>query len=42
MKKRDKLLQKQKNRFMNYKEIQRSYVELQNRLKTIEEKIGIK
>ena len=41
-KNRDKLLQKQndysKKRSTDYKELQRSYVELQNKLKTLEEK----
>ena len=33
----DKLLQKQNNRYLNFKEIRRSYVELQNRLKALED-----
>ena len=40
---RDKLLQKQKNynkkRITDYKELHRSYVELQNKLKALEEKV---
>ena len=40
---RDKLLQKQndynKKRSIDYKELHRSYVELQNKLKTLEEKV---
>ena len=42
-KNRDKLLQKQndynKKRSIDYKELHRSYVELQNKLKTSEEKV---
>ena len=42
-KNRDKLLQKQndynKKRSTDYKELHRSYVELQNKLKTLEEKV---
>ena len=38
-KNREKLLQKQNNRYINYKELRRSYAELENRLKTMEEKL---
>ena len=42
-KNRDKLLRKQndfsKKRITDYKELQRSYVELQNKLKALEEKV---
>ena len=45
-KNRDKLLQKQneysKKRSTDYKEIQRSYVEFQNKLKALEEKFKVK
>ena len=34
---RDKQLQKQNNRYLNYKELHRSFVELENELKTLEE-----
>ena len=40
-KNREKLLQKQSNRYTNFKELHRSYVELQNKLKALEEKIKI-
>ena len=40
-KNRDKLLQKQNSRYINFEEIRRSHVELQNRLKAMEEKITI-
>ena len=36
---RDRLLQKQNNRYLYYKEIHRSHVELQNKLKVLEEKV---
>ena len=39
-KERDKLLQKQNSRFINFNELHRSCVELQNRLKTLEEKLS--
>ena len=39
-KERDKLLQKQNSRFISFKELHRSCVELQNRLKTLEEKLS--
>ena len=34
-----KFLQKQNNRYINFKELHKSYVELQNKLKAMEEKI---
>ena len=34
---RERLLQKQNDRYINFRELQRSYVELQNRLKALEE-----
>ena len=37
-KNRDKLLQKQNNRYINYKGLLRSYAELENRIKVMEEK----
>ena len=37
-KNRDKLLQKQNDRYINFKKLQRSDVELQNKLKALEEK----
>ena len=33
---REKLLQKQNNRYINYRELLRSYAELQNKLKAME------
>ena len=39
MKKNKKLLLKQNTRHTNFKEIHRSYVEIQNKLKLLEEKI---
>ena len=41
-KNREKLLQKQNDRYTNYKELHRSYVELQNKLKMMEEKLSKK
>ena len=45
MKKKDKLFQKQndcnKKRITDYKELHRSYVELQNKLEALEEKVKI-
>ena len=41
MKKRDKLLQKQNNGPINFKELLGSYVELENRLKALEENFTI-
>ena len=38
---RHKLLQKQNNRYISFKKLPRSYVELQNRLKAMEEKFKI-
>ena len=38
MKKREKLLQKQSNSYINFKELVRSYVDLENRLKAMDEK----
>ena len=38
-KERDKLLQNQNNRHINFKELFRSFVELQNKLKEMEAKI---
>ena len=38
-KNRDNPLQKQNNRYMQYYELHRSYVELRNKLKTLEEKL---
>ena len=40
-KNRNKLLQKQKNGFKNFKEKRRSYVESGNRLKAMEEKLTV-
>ena len=40
-KNREKLLQKQDNRQIKYEEVLRSYVELENKLKVIEEKFKI-
>ena len=40
-KNRDKLLQKQNNRYINFKELRRPYGELDNRLKVMEEKLKI-
>ena len=40
-KKRDKLLQKQNNRYMYFKELPKSYVELQNRIKALDENFSI-
>ena len=37
---REKIIRKQNNRYINCKELQRSYAELQNKLKTIEEGIS--
>ena len=38
-KNRDKLLQKQNDRFINYKDLLKSYVELENNLNSLEEKV---
>ena len=38
-KNREKLLQKQNNRHIYYKELLRSYAELKNKLKALEEKV---
>ena len=38
-KNRDKLLQKQNDRYINYKGLHRSYVELENKLKIMEENL---
>ena len=38
---RGRLLQKQNDRYINYKELHRSYVELENKLKALEEKLKI-
>ena len=40
-KNRDKLLQRQNDRYINYKELLRSYAELENKLKALDEKITI-
>ena len=40
-KNREKLLQKLNNRYINYKELLRSNVELQNKIKMMEEKFKI-
>ena len=40
-KNRERLLQKQNDRYINYKELLRSYVELENKLKMMEEIIKI-
>ena len=40
-KNRDKLLQKQNNRYINYKELVKSYAELENKLKALQEKMKI-
>ena len=40
-KQRKKLLQKQNNRWLQFEDLVKSYVELENRLKTIEEKFLI-
>ena len=40
-KNREKLLRKQNDRYTNYKELHRSYVELQNKLKALEEKFKL-
>ena len=37
-KSREKILQKQNNRYKNFKELHRSYIELENKLKAIEKK----
>ena len=39
---RDKLLQKQNNRYIKFKEFFRSCVELENKLKALEEKFSLK
>ena len=40
-KNRDKFLQKQNNRYISHKELVRSYTELENKLKALEEKMKI-
>ena len=40
-KNRDKLLQKQNNKYINCKELVKSYAELENKLKALEEKMKI-
>ena len=40
-KNRDKLLQKQNNRYINYKGLLRPYAELENKLKMMEESFKI-
>ena len=40
-KNREKLLQKQNNRYTNFKELHRSYVDLQNKLKALEENMSL-
>ena len=41
-KNRDKILQKQNERYINFKEVLRNYVLLQNRMKTLEENFLMK
>ena len=41
-KNRDKLLQKQNRRYINYKELVKSYAELENKLKALEEILKLK
>ena len=40
-KNRDKFLQKQNDRYIHFKELLRNYVEIENRLKAMEEKFTI-
>ena len=40
-KKRDKFLQRKIDRYVNYKEVLKSYDELENKLKALEEKLKI-